>query len=66
VRTENTCGYGFDFAAGALWIGEGAPVSTVTRRDPGTGATLATLPPLAELGGQSSCFKANAVTAAAG
>jgi hypothetical protein len=35
VRRENTCGYGFDFAAGALWIGEGAPVSTVTRRDPG-------------------------------
>jgi hypothetical protein len=66
VRTENTCGYGFDFAAGALWIGEGAPVSTLTRRDPGNGATLATLPPLANQGGQSSCFKANAITAAAG
>jgi outer membrane protein assembly factor BamB len=61
VRTEHTCGYGVDFAGGALWVADGLPLNALTRRDPRTGATLATTP---TIGGPQSgpC----AVTAAAG
>ena len=61
VRTESTCGYGFDFAAGSLWIAEAYPVHSVTRRDPRTGATLATAPSIGPAG-SNPC----AVTAAGG
>jgi hypothetical protein len=46
VRSEPTCLNAFAFGEGALWIMDDRVAWTASKRDPRTGVTLATLPPV--------------------